>query len=160
MEENNTGAEAPKRPTFITVLCILTWVGCGIGLIMNVLAFLAAKAASAFVGVANDMATAAADGMTAEGNAAVAAMNSSMTNIYIWLAGGIVGILLCLFGSIQMWKLKKMGFYIYVVGQVVGIAVPFIFPIAGTTGMGSMMMMLVFPIIFIVLYGINLKHMK
>ena len=158
MEENNSGAEAPKRPTFITVLCILTWVGCGIGIVMSVLAFVAAKAASGMVGMANDMAAAAGEGMTAEGSAAVAAMNSGMTNVYISLAGGLIGSVLCLLGSLQMWKLKKMGFYVYVAGQVIAMAIPFIFPVmAGMGGMGVVGM--IFPIVFIVLYGINLKHM-
>lgn len=159
MEENNTGAQAaPARPTFITVLCILTWVGCGIGIVMSILAFVAAKAASGMVGMANDMAAAAGEGMTSEGAAAVAAMNTGMTNVYIQLGGGIIGALLCLFGSLQMWKLKKSGFYVYVAGQLFAILIPFIFPImAGMGGMGVVGM--IFPIVFIVLYGINLKHM-
>lgn len=163
MEEttNNTGAEASKRPTFLTVLCILTWVGCGISIIMGFLGFLAAKAASAFVGAATDMAAAATDGMTAEGEAAVKAMNSGMTNIYIYIIGVVVAALLCLFGSIQMWKLKKTGFFIYVAGQVIGLAIPFIFPIGGTSsGMMSGAVGMIFPVLFIVLYGLNLKHLK
>lgn len=159
-QTTTTTAEAGKRPTFVTVLCILTFIGCGLSIIFGIMGFLAAKAAAAFVDAANGMAAAAAEGMTAEGKEAMAAVNSGMTNAYINIACVMVGALLCLFGAIQMWKLAKMGFFVYVAGQVVGSVVPMFFPIAGATGMMSGAFGLIVPVLFIVLYGLNLKHLK
>ena len=65
-----------------------------------------------------------------------------------------------------MWKLKKMGFYIYLVGEIAPLVITF-----ATIGFASMFsfgggimaimtaFMSIFPILFIILYAINLKHM-
>jgi len=53
-----------------------------------------------------------------------------------------------LYGAITMWKLKKMSFYIYAGAQVVMLAISF-----GILG-------LIFTVLFIVLYYLNMKHMS
>ena len=58
-----------------------------------------------------------------------------------------------LFGAIKMWKLEKLGFFIYAGASVVGIILPMVF------GLGFSAMGAVFPILFIVLYYLNVKHM-
>ena len=60
-----------------------------------------------------------------------------------------------LYGAIMMWKLKKMGFYLYSGANVITLVVPMImasgkFPVFG----------LVITALFIILYGLNLKHLK
>ena len=51
MEQTNTGAAMPaKRPQFLTVLCILTFVGVGISIITTILGFVAMQAAGAMMG--------------------------------------------------------------------------------------------------------------
>ncbi len=138
MEQSNIGAatapESAKRPAFLTVLCILTWIGSGLGSLLLILLLVGA-------------------GFLA---------NSSLgTLLGPALAGGsaMIGLLtVCsvgsLFGAIMMWKLKKVGFYIYAGCQVLSAITPLIF--GGTSGV----MGYVFTALFIVLYGLNLKHMK
>jgi FtsH-binding integral membrane protein len=60
-----------------------------------------------------------------------------------------------LYGAIMMWKLKKMGFYLYSGANVIALFIPMImasgkFPIFG----------LIITALFIFLYGLNLKHLK
>jgi hypothetical protein len=150
----NTGAEAPKRPQFITVLCILTWVGCGIGLIMSIVGWMGARAAGAMMDVAGSM----ADAQGMENMPGMQEAMNALKYANILLIIGVVGTLLCLFGSIQMWKLKKTGFYIYVVGELA----PAIATMVLMGGMAGAMGIvgLIVPILFVVLYGMNLKHMN
>ena len=78
----------------------------------------------------------------------------------------LIGNLLCLFGGIMMFKMKKMGFFVYITGHVVEKAIPLALlgGIASNGLMGSMMMffsviMWFFALAFIVMYALNLKHM-
>ena len=54
-----------------------------------------------------------------------------------------------------MWKMKKMGFYMYAGANLVA----FILPIA-MLGLPFNAMGLVWVILFVGLYGMNLKHLK
>jgi len=57
----------------------------------------------------------------------------------------------------MMWNFKKNGFYGYTIIQVFILFVPFT---VNPFNLGQLVVSLIFPIIFIVLYGMNLKHMK
>lgn len=64
--------------------------------------------------------------------------------------------LLALAGVIMMWKLKKTGFYLYTGAQLLGIIIPVVI-----AGMASMSWFgLIISVAFIVMYGLNLKHMS
>jgi hypothetical protein len=52
-----------------------------------------------------------------------------------------------------MWKLQKVGYFLYVGASVVSMIMGIIY-----SGFG--VMAVIFPILFIVLYGLNLKHLK
>ena len=115
------------RPAFLTVLCILSYIGCGLAIISSLLQ-----------------------------------LSTSILIAVLSLAASLI----CLLGVIQMWKLKKMGFYIYLVGEIAPLVITF-----ATIGFASMFsfeggimalmtaFMSIFPILFIILYAINLKHM-
>jgi hypothetical protein len=53
-----------------------------------------------------------------------------------------------LFGAIQMWNLKKLGFFIYAIANIILLVLNF-----GIWG-------LVFTAAFIVMYAVNLKYME
>jgi hypothetical protein len=72
-------------------------------------------------------------------------------------------VLACAFGAFMMWKLKKTGFYIYTAGELIPV-------VASIALLGSMpggglfaglgMIAAIIPVAFVVMYGLNLKHMK
>jgi hypothetical protein len=65
----------------------------------------------------------------------------------------------CFIGIVWMWKLKKKGYYVYIVGEML----PIIATIAlvGLSFTGTMAIISVLlPLVFIILWGINLKHMN
>lgn len=82
---------------------------------------------------------------------------------------GVISALGCLFGVLQMKKLKKTGFYIYTVFEILPTIYGLI-TIGGAMfslgGMGGGIMAIyaflsaLFPIVFIILYAVNLKHLK
>ena len=74
--------------------------------------------------------------------------------------GSFIAALFTLSGAISMWLLRRFGFYLYIVGIIIGIVVPFYIYgnnllAIGISGFGSF-----FGLVFIALYALNLKSMK
>lgn len=125
--DSTTGVVNGERPTFLTVLCILTFIGAGLGIISGILMIAGSGALAAYVGAA--------------------AGGGVVYSILSLLASAA-----CFFGALQMWKLKSQGFMIYVAGQAIAIIATIIF-------VGFYIMGLVFPVLFVVLYNMNRKHL-
>lgn len=68
--------------------------------------------------------------------------------------------LFCLTGAILMWNLKQRGYFFYIAGVVIGIALPFYFFGNNAYVMGSAIGLGFFGILFIIFYGMNLSSMK
>lgn len=157
--DNGTEAQK-KRPVFLLVLCILTFVGAGIGLIGAVISLLTmGQAEEAFNQMNNVMGELGGElGMNLEDTYKWAKISNYLN---------LLGNALCLGGALLMFRLRKFGFYIYVPGQI--------FPLIGAylalnsmfgggilAGLGvfSVVFNAFIAIAFIVMYGLNLKHMK
>lgn len=152
-------------PTFLKVLCILTFVGAGFGII----GALYSMAMHEFTMNLMEKSVASSEGnpFMPKGFNATYLETLQKWGMVSYILN-FVASLLCLFGAIMMWKLKKSGFYIYILGQII----PFIAAyglMGGVTSNGGMMSGLVligqifgalFSIAFIVMYAVNLKHMK
>lgn len=131
MEEQNVQASAPtegakQRPTFLTVLCILTFIGSGLGLLFGLIGLFAAGAIESL------------------GKYLPLGLDSGLFKsiiLLILMAGS-------LYGAILMWKLQKLGFYIYAAANVILLI------------LGFSIWSLLFTALFIVLYGLNLKHLE
>ncbi|MBK9285775.1 MAG: hypothetical protein IPM51_15875 [Sphingobacteriaceae bacterium] len=156
MEETTstgTGTEAAKRPTFLTVLCILSFIAAGLGILAYI-------GAIAVVGAVSAAAGAVGDAMSSEAGAAMEAASAAMSSagpsagvIWAYIIVGFITTIVGLFGVIKMWKLQKVGFFIYTGCSVASMVMGMIY--SGFSVMGVL-----FPVLFIVLYGMNLKHMK
>ena len=139
-----------KLPQFLKVLCILTFIGGGLGIFSNVFGLLALKTTHSFNVALMEAAAKSGEMLDPE---------TMLYNSKVTIISGIISSIGCLIGAILMWKLKKTGFYIYTFFQICSIIFPILFPIIpGTTLMT--ILGLLFPLAFIVLYAINLKHMK
>ncbi|MCT4581355.1 MAG: hypothetical protein N4A35_08060 [Flavobacteriales bacterium] len=134
--DSATGEPNGERPTFLTVLCILTFIGSGLGILTYLFAIIGLGAILGSLG----------GGAAAGGG-------------ILWSIFGLIAAVLSFYGALQMWKLKAQGFMIYVAGAVVGMATGIITSVSVGAGVGSMAMGLVFPILFIVLYNMNRKHL-
>ncbi len=125
----DTQEQSSQRPTFLTVLCILSFISCGLGIIGGILLAVGSGALAAYI-----------PGM------GVGGMGFSILTLVLNIA--------FLYAVLQMWKQLKMGFYIYVGLQVVSVIAPLIF------GIPFSVLGLIFPVLFIVLYYLNFKHMN
>lgn len=144
---DNVNAEAGKRPTFLTVLCILSFIGAGISIILILIA-------TVFATGATMVANGAMEGASAEAQQAVDAASGVMANMWGYIIAAVVMIIVSLFGVIQMWKLKKSGFYLYTGAAVAGIIVDI------ALGAGLSTMGVIISVAFIAMYAANLKAMK
>jgi len=147
-EKNENMAEAPTvdapeqkpqeegRPTFLTVLCILTFIGSGLTALLLLIGLVAAGAAS---GVLSSI----------PGMGDMAGFGSGYFVVVLVLA------LSSLYGAIMMWKLKKMGFYLYSGANVIALFIPMIMASGKFSFFG-----LFITALFIILYGLNLKYLK
>jgi hypothetical protein len=115
MENENAELVPAKRPQFLTVLCILTFIGAGLGLLGGFWNLIKAPTALEEIESIQSMGAMPEGGMFADmmESAVLAAQNA-----YPLAITAIVANLLCLLGALFMWKQRKNGFYIYVAAQL------------------------------------------
>lgn len=134
--KEDSGDGDGKRPTFLTVLCILTFIGSGLTTLVFLLGTM-------FIGAVAGILSSIGMAELVTGGAALFAVLTVLSAA-------------SLFGALQMWKLKKMGFYLYTGANIIGVFVPMMM----VSAISFSAMDLLFPVVFIVLYGLNLKHMS
>ncbi|MDH4473637.1 MAG: hypothetical protein QE487_13590 [Fluviicola sp.] len=138
---------APKRSNFLMVLCILTWVGSGLAILVYGYLYL----------IMGQMFRA----LQAFGGDRPKELNWVMWNYLI----SAIAPVFCIVGAVLMWKLKRLGFYIYLLGQLPPILFSFYtwLVIAGKYNSESLffaVLLNIIPIGFIVMYAINIRQMK
>ena len=143
MEEQNTAVQENKRPVFLTVLCILSFIAAGFAIFGYIIALTAMGAVGALAGSVEGM----------EGFSEIASAGPSMGMTWAYIIVGFLTTLGALFGVIKMWKLKKQGFMIYTGSTVVSM-------IMGIVYSGFSIFGIVISAAFIVMYYLNVKHME
>lgn len=154
----------PKRTTFITVLCVLTFLGSAYGILSGFLAYSKGP----------EITTKAKANMEKQKNNPEARkMNPQEQKMQEKFAvfldaeklqknaiASIVANVITFLGGFLMFRMNRIGFWIYVVGTVTGVIAPiFIFgqdSLAGLFSFGTGFVGL----IFIVMYAFNLRDMK
>lgn len=161
--------EQNKRPTFLTVLCILTFIVSGYNFFESVFGLFISESfdESQWAEISQQMSEAMDDVdpqsreivekmMNAASETIVAGMENAM-------ALGLVDMLaaaLSIVGAILMFKLNKIGYYTYIAAKIVGVVVPLtILGVNLLTGMIFGFAAFV-SIVFIILYGLNVRHMR
>ena len=151
--------ERPKLTTGLNVLTILTFVGCAIGLIFSLIGFVnAEKSYKTLVDAQANLANVPSWARGMMGPEALEVAKKSMENKLPILLLSIVSIALCLYGAIEMRKLKKQGFILWLAGEVLPIVSSFLFIGAGSfKGFGLIVVLI--PVIFIILYALQRKNL-
>ncbi len=155
--ENQPTEAAPKRPQFLTVLCILTWIGSALAFISAIYTFFTVQASAAMF---ENMNMSGATDPTGMMGGMQEAMRLAVVNRVPNLLVATICSLLCIFGAMQMWKLKKTGYFIYIAGEIIPPIAAFVLGGGGMLGSMGAAVALIIAIIWIVLYGLNVKHMK
>lgn len=161
----------PQRPTFLKVLCILTFIGSGYLIISNTIAYFNADTiANVMVSTKTKMNDDLNQNMkknkdpegTALGTKVMGNITAMMNpdNLRKSALGNIIASIFCLLGAILMWRLNRTGFYLYVLGTIVGVIIPFYvfgnnFLTALSVGFTAFI-----GVLFVIFYAMNLKSMK
>ena len=135
--------ENPKRPNILTILCILSFIGSG----MN---FFSSIVIAAFYGSFTEIAKTLAEKYTLPGiDIILESPPAFFFTSGILYAGSFLGALL-------MWNLRKIGFHVYTIAQILLILAPMYF----LKLPGPSLFDIIFSGMFVILYGVNLKYMR
>jgi hypothetical protein len=151
LDQNLDATELVKRSKFLSVLCILSFIGNGIGIFQGLILWsMTGIFAKIFTGITQNL--------------------NNVPNIFNYISWAalifIISSITCLAGALLMWKLKKIGFFLYLLGEVAPTITIFLFfasldfPGSTMVGLTNSLTMSIFPIAFIVMYSINYKHLS
>lgn len=154
------------RPTFLTVLCILTFIGSGWGILSQLFALLGSSLVDSSAQI--EQYSAAIDSI--EDSGASSFLSGLLSSSQEMLSAALIYakqialislvLYLCsLFGAICMFKLRRIGFWIYAVAQVLMLFVTPCFTGFSLLVVSGMIVGALFTILFIVMYAVNLKYM-
>jgi hypothetical protein len=160
-DQENWLDEPRKLPDTLNVLTILTFIGCGIGFIGQIIYFFNAQSIYDSAVAAQDKMDKAPEWLKGlQGPDPIGTARATLDNKLPIFLLGMVAVALCLYGAIQMRRWKKTGFTIYTIGEVLPLLTSYLFIGAssltgfrGVFGFG-------FTALFIILYATQLKHLK
>jgi hypothetical protein len=163
--ENQTLDHQPQAKTMtatINVLSILTFIGCGIAFISAIWSLYSSGKSMEQIALMQEQVDQM--GETSETAANIMLQSIDMVkkqydNRYLLLIVNLLATGLCLFGAIEMRKMRKNGFYLWLTGELLPILITV--AIIGFNLMGGIVLgaSLLFAGVFIVLYGLQVKHM-
>lgn len=143
-----------KLPDMLNVLTILTYIGSGLGVIGLITNYF-----QDCDKVINDL-----DDMPEMGGVLDKFMDMSRESVVVFcdnkmliLLVTLIGLVLCVFGAIQMRNLKKTGFMIYAIGELLPPVIMLILAISSFSWLS--LTGFIIPIIFVFLYASQRKHL-
>lgn len=162
--------EPAKRPSFLTWLCILTFIGSGWAIISSIYTYTSAyKYADLLskkeepkrdtVHLNSSKPNNQNEGMSEKVKASFSKILQK-ENMRELALGNLVASLFTLCGAILMWNLRKTGFYFYIFGVIISLIIPFFIFGNDLIAVGATSFNNFFGLIFIALYALNLKSMK
>ncbi len=157
-----------KRPTFLTVLCILTFIVSGYNFVFSLLGLFQSKSydASGMEDAVSKLKDAAQSADDRTQHFLMRIIDSLSITIQAGVehatALGLVELLVSagsIIGAYFMFRLQKAGYYTYIVAKIFGIIVPL--TLLGFNLLTGMIygFAVVVGAIFVVLYGVNRKYM-
>jgi hypothetical protein len=149
----NDLAPLPEKPQFLKVLCILSFIACGLMILLSAIGTLA-------LGIDEATITGLWDQVLQK-----QPQLESVDPVEFFHAVGMVCVytlianIVSLVGVIMMWRLNKIGFFIYVAAELVTHF--FSIDVSGEgSSYGGLIFGVFLDLVFITLYAVNLKHMK
>lgn len=136
-----------KRPQMLSVICVLTFIWSGYGVLYNLVYALFYDSLKVLF-------------TTTEFPAAYKEMKMALLQILsagrFFFVTGLVLSFFSLFGAIKMWKLQKHGFHIYTISQIIMLMLPLIFLKSGSFLNPEFWI----TALFVAMYATHLKIMK
>lgn len=153
-------ADQKEKLKTLRILTVLTFVGCGFAYLLTLAMPLLQDFTLDMMNKAVNSGKDLSPKEIADMEKAKATIMLSKANLIPLVSISLVGTTMCLVGAIWMRKLKKDGFWIYSVGEILPLAGSLIF--MGTSqfdGAFSTIMAIGVPVLFIVLYAMQRKHL-
>lgn len=151
--------EPKKRPETLNVISILTFVGSGIAILGQIYSFFKAQSTYDQIVQNQDKLDQAPDFVKKlMGSDPVGTARKTLETRTPMLILIIVASVLCIYGALQMRQLKKIGFPIYVIGELLPIVAYYIF--IGPMGIFTLIFSLLINGAFIIMYATQLKHLS
>lgn len=166
--EQSYSENQPKRPVFLKVLCILTFICTGLNLLILLMSLAQGSPSAEQIQLEETRTLESIASLRAQGLDEVAQLMERIANMstytnampYTMIMLNILTTALGLLGAVFMWQGKKLGFHMYILYSlaaisVIYVAVPFrevplLFPVSNMIISGA----------FILMYSRNLKWMK
>lgn len=153
-----------QRPTFLTVLCILSFINGGLNILFNLPSLLMPNFMESYMETMKQI-----QGMNDYSNAPpflagmmndmMAMMDRMADHWTIMILSTILLAVMSVMGAWMMWNLKKTGLLFYTTAQVLWTMMPFIFLGSNIFVVLAVFINGIFTLGFIILYGLQLKHM-
>lgn len=157
-QEPGKGPGEGERPAFLVVLCVLSFVGVGLGIMGDIYKFYMTSIMGSAMDMINNMQQPGNSNNTAQG---LDEYLKFYKYGYYLATSDLIGNLIVLPGVIMMWKLKAKGFIVYVTGQVIPIIVYYSLMGFSKSLFGVFSYLPeIFAAVFIMLYAFNLRSMK
>lgn len=152
-------SEKPKLPTGLNVLTILTFIGCAYEVYSTINNFISGKKVlENFEKSQEKLAEAPAWAKNMASPEMHELLIKSLDNKVPLLIVGLISIALCVYGAMEMRKLKKQGFVIWLIGEVLPYVNIIIF--TGTIFFKTFLVYFsIIPVIFILLYYFQRKKL-
>ena len=157
----NSNVKNTRRPIFLTILCVLTFIGSIGGIIINSKGFINAeeeveRIASGKAKTQLRNLFSSSDNSTER----VVISNLNVENYQKYCIGCIVSYILCLVGTVLMFRLKRTGFYSFTLGTFFNLITHFLLFGDNFASMGLSILAALSGFIFVILFGLNLKWME
>jgi hypothetical protein len=155
-----------ERPTFLTVLCIITFVVSGFFLIYSTFQLVSYSEIDQRETI--ELMVEQMEETTTNETAEI--MGDMTTNMQLMAEEDIknhtlfsslllISILLSLFGAFIMFNMKKIGFHLYLGSKIIGL-IPLMFYTLSGLVVSYYVLFGFFTLAFVIMYAVNLKHLK
>jgi hypothetical protein len=167
--------EDNTRPTLLTVLCVLSFIGSSWLIITNIWGYATASRTAQLISSVSKMrpndSTFQNNSPSAKvvhkkralfGEKMILSFSKVVTaeNIRKNAVGTILSAVITFWGALLMWRLRRRGFYLYIAGTLFGIAVPFYLYGINLMSVGISVFSGFFGLVFIALYALNIKSLR
>jgi len=140
-EQNNIIDQKPKRPTLLTILCVFTFIGSGMGIV-------------GFMAVTFDYQSSMEALTVLYADFPEASFILQAPWDFFLIAFILMGFSMA--GAILMWNLRKIGFHFYTSSQLIYLILPFIY----FNNQTNPFLNIILTALFVYLYARNLQYMR
>lgn len=161
-ETINPKGDFTLRPLFITILCVITFIGSIIGIIVNSLGYINAETEveSIISGKTKTQLKHLFSPSATVASEPVRIPNLNVENYRKYSIGCIASSILCLVGTVLIFKLKRTGFYSFTLGTFFNLITHFLLFGDNLAEMGFSIIFALLAFVFVILFGINLKYLE